>query len=94
MGKIKSMLKSFLRSRKNQAMMAGVIVWLLALLKFDVSAEKITQIIGLLSMYILGVSIQDFGSTAEKIRAEAVKELGGEGLGKSVLERLPTELER
>lgn len=66
---ILNMLKQLLTSKKFVAMIAGLIVTLLAKLKFNVDPTTIAELVAMIVAFILGQGVADSGKEAAKINA-------------------------
>lgn len=64
-----NMLKTLLTSKKFMAMVSGLIVVLLAKLKFEVDPTTIAELVAMVVAFILGQGVADSGKEAAKINA-------------------------
>lgn len=63
------MLKSFLTSKKGIATVAGIASWAVGRAGFDVPADELMPIVGMLGAYVLGQGVADAGKEKAKVTA-------------------------
>ena len=75
---MKEVLKALFSSKKFLALIAGLASWLVAKAGLDIPSEDLMPLILMLSSYLVGQGVADFGKESAKIHTQAAKEaLGG-----------------
>lgn len=66
-------IREFVTSKKFIAAVAGILITLLAKLKFDIPESTVQEIVGLVMAYVLAQGWADSGKEAAKIQAVSVQ---------------------